>query len=399
MVEDLKAAGCFRSLVPRGHGGDEHDLATHMRVLEELARTDGSVGWTVMIGASAPLVLGLLPAQTFEEMYAAGPDVVVGGTFNPTGSAVPTDGGYLASGRWTFASGCQHSDWFLAHCIVDDGRMPPIRMMVVPAADVDIVDTWRVSGLRGTGSHDFTMTEVFVPDAHTFQLGDHSDDRCTGDARAGVVADDVAVRGRRDRDRAGRARRHRSDRHGEVPRLCDGDVGDERAVPQPFRRCRCRAPCGAGPCVRRGDHGLAHCHRPRRVHARAAGAGSGPPPRGRYTPRRRWWTSPTPMGEGPRSARTIHCSAGYAMSTPSPSTSRSSPTRSRWPVPCSSSRTSTPRSCDVAGYVGQQVPSPLTVPVTSVTMLLTSWSASAFLTYHSHRAPSGPWTHVSVFSA
>ncbi len=174
MVEDLKAAGCFRSLVPRGHGGDEHDLATHMRVLEELARTDGSVGWTVMIGASAPLVLGLLPEQTFEEMYAAGPDVVVGGTFNPTGSAVPTDGGYLASGRWTFASGCQHSDWFLAHCIVDDGRMPPIRMMVVPAADVDIVDTWRVSGLCGTGSHDFTTTDVFVPDAHTFQLGDHS---------------------------------------------------------------------------------------------------------------------------------------------------------------------------------------------------------------------------------
>ena len=174
IVAALKAAGCFRSLVPRSHGGDELDLAANIRVLEQLARTDGSVGWTVMIGASAPVVLGLLPVQTFDDLYSAGPDVVLGGTFNPTGTAVPTEGGYMASGRWTFASGCQHADWFLAHCIVDDGRMPPMRMMVVPAADVDVIDTWRVSGLRGTGSHDFTMTDVYVPDAHTFQLGDHS---------------------------------------------------------------------------------------------------------------------------------------------------------------------------------------------------------------------------------
>jgi alkylation response protein AidB-like acyl-CoA dehydrogenase len=174
LVAELKSAGCFRSLVPRSHGGDELDLAAHMRLLEALARADGSVGWTVMIGSSAPVVLGLLPVETFDAIYAPGPDVVLGGTFNPTGSAVPVDGGYMVSGRWTFASGCQHSDWFLAHCIVDDGRMPPIRMMVVPASDVEVVDTWRVSGLRGTGSHDFTITDMFVPDARTFALGDHS---------------------------------------------------------------------------------------------------------------------------------------------------------------------------------------------------------------------------------
>jgi alkylation response protein AidB-like acyl-CoA dehydrogenase len=174
MVAELKSAGCFRSLVPRSHGGDENDLESHMRVLEELARTDGSVGWTVMIGAAAPVLLGMLPTQTFDAIYAAGPDVVVGGTFNPMGSAVPTDGGYKVTGRWTFASGCQHSDWFLAHCIVDDGRMPPMRMMVVPATDVEILDTWHVSGLRGTGSHDFTISDVFVPDERTFRIDDHS---------------------------------------------------------------------------------------------------------------------------------------------------------------------------------------------------------------------------------
>ena len=92
------------------------------------------------------------------------------GTFNPTGVATPVDGGFRVSGRWSFASGCQHADWFVAHCFVDDGRMPPLRMMVLPAADVEIVDTWTVSGLCGTGSHDFTIDDVFVPDERTFSV-------------------------------------------------------------------------------------------------------------------------------------------------------------------------------------------------------------------------------------
>ena len=108
-----------------------------------------------MIGSSAPVLFGKLPPATLEMMYASGPDVVAAGTFNPTGAATVVDGGFRASGRWAFASGCQHADWFLAHCIVDDGSMPPLRMMVLPASDVHIVDTWTVSGLCGTGSHDF----------------------------------------------------------------------------------------------------------------------------------------------------------------------------------------------------------------------------------------------------
>jgi alkylation response protein AidB-like acyl-CoA dehydrogenase len=105
-------------------------------------------------------------------VYAGGPDVVVAGAFNPTGVATPVDGGYRVSGRWSFASGCQHADWFVAHCLIDDGRLPPIRMMVLPAADIEIIDTWTVSGLCGTGSHDFTIADAFVPAAHTFAVFD-----------------------------------------------------------------------------------------------------------------------------------------------------------------------------------------------------------------------------------
>jgi alkylation response protein AidB-like acyl-CoA dehydrogenase len=170
LVDRLRQAGCFRSLVPRRLGGAGAELSTHLRMLKELARADGSVGWTVMIGSLAPVILGMASADTFDELYGDGPDLIGAGAFNPTGVATPVDGGYRVSGRWAFASGCQHADWFIGHCVVDDGRMPPLRMMLVPAANVRIIDTWTTVGLCGTGSHDFVLDGVFVPDHHTFSV-------------------------------------------------------------------------------------------------------------------------------------------------------------------------------------------------------------------------------------
>ena len=145
LVDELTAAGCFRSLVPASHGGTGLDLPTDLRMVEELARADGSVGWTVMIGHMAPVILGKLSQQTFDAVYADGPDLVLAGTFNPTGMATPVDGGFRVTGQWSFASGCQHANWVIAHCVVDDGRQPPIRMMLLPPDEVEIKDTWSVS--------------------------------------------------------------------------------------------------------------------------------------------------------------------------------------------------------------------------------------------------------------
>jgi alkylation response protein AidB-like acyl-CoA dehydrogenase len=175
LVEQLRHAGCFRMLVPSRLGGAGADLPAHARLIRELAKADGSVGWTVMIGSAAPVVIGTLPSTSFDSLYAAsGPDVIGAGTFNPTGAATPVDGGYRVNGHWAFASGCQHAEWFIGHCMVDDGRLPPLRMMLMPAADVEIIDTWSVSGLCGTGSHDFTADGVFVPDERTFSIFDES---------------------------------------------------------------------------------------------------------------------------------------------------------------------------------------------------------------------------------
>ncbi|WNM37265.1 acyl-CoA dehydrogenase family protein [Micromonospora halotolerans] len=179
LLDRLRAAGCFRMFVPRGHGGHEVDLRTGMAVLEALARADGSTGWTVMIGAETPHLLALLSRDRFDKIYAAGPDVVVAGAFAPQGRAELADGGFQVSGRWAFASGCRHADWIFGNCLVTadgqplpgaDGAPPETRSMLFPADRVTVVDTWHVLGLRGTGSHDVAIDSAFCPAEASFDL-------------------------------------------------------------------------------------------------------------------------------------------------------------------------------------------------------------------------------------
>jgi alkylation response protein AidB-like acyl-CoA dehydrogenase len=172
LLDQLIAAGCFRMLLPTSHGGLGADLMA-LQVYEQLARADGSVAWTVMIGSGSWLDLAGLPRESFDELFA--PDVVIlAGAFNPTGSIKPVDGGYRVSGRWGFASGCQHATWIFGNCIegVVDG-MPKLRIAVFSPDQVTIEDTWHVSGLIGTGSHHFHVDDVFVPANRTVDpLGD-----------------------------------------------------------------------------------------------------------------------------------------------------------------------------------------------------------------------------------
>lgn len=170
VVRALAEAEVFRLLVPRKLGGVEADPVTTCRILEELSTVDGSAGWCAMIAAEYGLFSGLLPEDAAREIYADS-RAVVAGTFRVSGTARAVDGGYRVTGRWGFGSGITHSTWTIGgvRLFDDDGPRltptgaPETRVLFFPTAEVEILDTWHVAGMRGTGSHDYAVENLFVP--------------------------------------------------------------------------------------------------------------------------------------------------------------------------------------------------------------------------------------------
>lgn len=165
LIDKLRTIGIFRMTAARSRGGLELDLASIVEVIGALGRIDGSLGWTAMIGCSSSLFLPLLPQETYDLIYRDSPDVVVAGSSQPLGTAQTVDGGWLVTGRWPFASGCQHAQWMLGVFVDDDHAM---RGFILPAHRWNIEDTWSVAGLKGTGSHHIRVDGVFVPVANVF---------------------------------------------------------------------------------------------------------------------------------------------------------------------------------------------------------------------------------------
>jgi alkylation response protein AidB-like acyl-CoA dehydrogenase len=172
LVEQLRSAGVFRRYVPRSHGGDECWPDEGLNVIEELARADASVAWVAAVGSEGPSFYCYLPAETYDKIYSNGPDVVHTGVINPTGRAKRDGAGYRFSGRWSFASGCTTADYICINGVLEGaepstGGRPSGRFGVVPASEVTIEDTWHVSGLKGTGSHDVVVNDLFIPEEWT----------------------------------------------------------------------------------------------------------------------------------------------------------------------------------------------------------------------------------------
>src|SRR5207249_45634 len=144
--------GLFKMAVPATYGGGEVDPRTMFAAIEAVAAADGSAGWCVMIGATSGLAAAWFDVAAASDAF--GPhDAIAGGVLAPRGRAVPVEGGLAVDGRWPFGSGCEHSTWLAGGCLVGDDRVP--RVVLFPQAAAQIIDTWTVAGLRGTGSHDF----------------------------------------------------------------------------------------------------------------------------------------------------------------------------------------------------------------------------------------------------
>ena len=177
LVEQLHAAGFYRMVIPRSLGGLQVDPLTYLRVVELLAEGAGSVGWNLANNSIGQLVTLGLPDEGVQEIHGQGtPSVIAGTAVQGGGQAVPVAGGYRVSGRWTFGSGCQESGWMLGSFQVLDGGEPRRRpdggslywRGVFPRAEAEIVPgSWDVAGLRGTGSFDWTVRDVFLPERRT----------------------------------------------------------------------------------------------------------------------------------------------------------------------------------------------------------------------------------------
>lgn len=170
IVEEIARAGLFRMLVPRVIGGGEVTPLTMIRVIEEIARADGAAGWCVMVGASTGLLAAYLEEDVAREVYGD-PLVISAGVFAPMGRAIEEGEYYRVSGRWPFASGVAHATFRLGGAVVmgpGGPRLSPegeplIRQILFRAEETQILDTWTVSGLCGTGSHDMVVGSALVP--------------------------------------------------------------------------------------------------------------------------------------------------------------------------------------------------------------------------------------------
>ena len=180
LADALAKAGLYQMYLPRSAGGPEMPPLTAFNAIEELSKADGSVGWSAMIASVLSFFVGWLPPDVARDMCGEPADLRMAGSLRPQGGAWPVAGGYLVKGQWNFASGIQNANWLHCTCMVMDGDKPEItaagtprvRVMWIPAAAATIKDTWSVIGMRGTGSQDFMVDDLIVPEDHTHFAGD-----------------------------------------------------------------------------------------------------------------------------------------------------------------------------------------------------------------------------------
>lgn len=175
MVAKMKRAGIFRASTPQRFGGDALPPAQFLRILERIAIADGSTAWVAAFG-SANTYLASLPVETQQHIYASGPDQVFSGGLYPLQSATRVSGGFTVSGRWHFASGCKGADWIgvgIGGTPANSGDADAGKPFtaVFPAHEVEIVESWNVVGMQGTGSHDLRLHDKFVDAQWTFVRG------------------------------------------------------------------------------------------------------------------------------------------------------------------------------------------------------------------------------------
>jgi alkylation response protein AidB-like acyl-CoA dehydrogenase len=179
LVDALSEAGVFRIAMPGAWGGPEMSPLDQIELMEILAYADPSTAWCVSILSDSGFYAGFLEEPVAQKLF---PDLDArcAGMLAPVGQAEIVPGGYRVTGHWAFGSGSLHATHLTGGClvmndgkpIIEDNGLPRWRVMIFDPADVEILDTWHTTGLRGSGSNDYSLTDVFVPDEHSFHVLD-----------------------------------------------------------------------------------------------------------------------------------------------------------------------------------------------------------------------------------
>ena len=174
LFEAIADAGLFRLALPRALGCPELDLPSYVQVIEEIGKADASTGWVVNQCAIFATYAARMPRDIARAVWIDTPRSVVANTPLPSATAVVVPGGYRVTGRQGFSTGCRHASWLAAHAqVIENGQprmdagQPEARYLFVPAAEAQLLDTWHVRGMRGTGTHHFAVNDVFVPAERT----------------------------------------------------------------------------------------------------------------------------------------------------------------------------------------------------------------------------------------
>jgi indole-3-acetate monooxygenase len=178
VVDALRSSGVFRMAMPAMWGGPEVDICRQIEIVETLSRADASAGWCAMIGSDSGYYSGYLDDATARSLYPA-LDAATAGWLLPAGALEVCDGGYRLTGRWSFGSGVTHADVIVGGARVTENGVPRLladgtpeeRIAMLPAAHWQVLDTWRPLGLAGSGSHDYTINDAFVPAENTWSYG------------------------------------------------------------------------------------------------------------------------------------------------------------------------------------------------------------------------------------
>lgn len=177
----IEATGAYRYFVPKRYGGFEYSLAAFMDIGMALGRGCVSTAWVTTFCMEHNWLLGLFGQAAQDDIFGKQPYIIAPGALAPNGQAKPVDGGYRVTGRWQWGTGIMHADWAMFGALVplETGGMT-LKMFIAPKSDVEVIDTWHIDGMVGTGSNDIAVDDLFIPEHLCVDIADLRDGSSPG---------------------------------------------------------------------------------------------------------------------------------------------------------------------------------------------------------------------------